>query len=120
MAIEGCFGEFINRWGLLHRPLLVDRQRWAPLLFCLAHLHNHCIEAGFRADSRIGNRMRPVQASSAIAVRAYLYSNFELHTPYLYMAVCVLYFAVLFSNSILKVTEFSTKFSTAALNLVHY
>ena len=48
------------------------------------------------------------------------YSNFELHTPYLYMAVCVLYFAVLFSNSILKVTEFSTKFSTAALNLVHY
>ena len=58
MSIEGAFGELINRWGILSQPLKVGRKRWGKLLLCLCHLHNVCVDAGFRADKRIMARMR--------------------------------------------------------------
>jgi hypothetical protein len=64
MTVEGTFGELIQRWGVLCRPLRVRETNGTLLLSALAKLHNLCIErpittAGWR--SRLEHAERPAR-----------------------------------------------------------
>ena len=54
--MEGTFGEFVQRWGVLWRPLRCAAENQTLLLTVLAKLHNLCIDAGFRAPREIKAR----------------------------------------------------------------
>ena len=56
MLIEGTFGEFCQRWGVLWWPLWVAEDHATLLLSALAKLHNLCVDGGHRAPSRCVGR----------------------------------------------------------------
>ena len=59
MSVEGTFGEYSQRWGVLWRPLRCSEVHATLLLSALAKLHNLCVDGGHRAPARgsrcIGN-----------------------------------------------------------------
>jgi hypothetical protein len=52
MSVEGTFGEFSQRWGVLWRPLRVAEDHATLLLSALAKVHNLCVDGGHRAPTR--------------------------------------------------------------------
>ena len=59
MSVEGTFGEYSQRWGVLWRPLRCSEVHATLLLSALAKLHNLCVDGGHCACAQgsrcIGN-----------------------------------------------------------------
>jgi hypothetical protein len=96
MSVEGCFGEFCQRWGVLWRPLRVKEEHAPLLLSALGKLHNLCVDGGPRGPPETFTRCTgpiagdcdmPIEMYTAIApdgtpIRSCAYPDDNIHDRY--------------------------------------